>query len=64
VKEPLIVEFVKKSPGKSTTGEIVSTPFYEVRYDFVLQDQAAGTPVLSASGPTGKANGERRGKPS
>ena len=41
VKEPLIVEFVKKPPGKSPTGEMVSTPFYEVKYDFVLQEQAA-----------------------
>jgi hydroxyquinol 1,2-dioxygenase len=37
VKEQLIVEFVKKSP----TGEIISMPFYEVKYDFVLQKQAA-----------------------
>ncbi len=41
VKEPLIVEFVKKPPGKTPTGETVTTPFYEVRYDFVLQRQAA-----------------------
>jgi hydroxyquinol 1,2-dioxygenase len=40
VKEPLIVEFVKKPPGKSPTGEMVSIPFYEVKYDFVLQKQA------------------------
>jgi len=37
VKEPLIVEFVKKPPGKAPTGETVNEPFYEVRYDFVLQ---------------------------
>ncbi len=37
VKEPLIVEFVKKPGGKAPTGESFSTPFYEVRYDFVLQ---------------------------
>jgi hydroxyquinol 1,2-dioxygenase len=41
VKEQLIVEFVKKPPGKSPTGEMVSTPFYELKYDFVLQKQAA-----------------------
>jgi hydroxyquinol 1,2-dioxygenase len=41
VKEPLIVEFVKKPPGKSSTAEMVSTPFYEVKYDFVLQEQVA-----------------------
>ena len=40
VKEPLIVEFVKKPPGKAPTGETLSTPFYEVRYDFVLQQKA------------------------
>ena len=40
VKEPLIVEFVKKPPGKAPTGESMATPFYEVRYDFVLQKQA------------------------
>jgi hydroxyquinol 1,2-dioxygenase len=41
VKEPLIVEFVKKPPGKTPTGETLATPFYEVRFDFVLQKQAA-----------------------
>ena len=41
VKEPLIVEFEKKPPGKSPMGGMVSTPFYEVKYDFVLQKQAA-----------------------
>jgi hypothetical protein len=40
VKEPLIVDFVKKPPGKAPTGEIVATPFYEVKYDFVLQKRA------------------------
>ena len=40
VKAPLIVEFVKKPPGKTPTGETVSTPFYEVRYDFVLEKAA------------------------
>jgi hydroxyquinol 1,2-dioxygenase len=39
VKEPLIVEFVKKPPGKAPNGETVATAFYEVRYDFVLQKQ-------------------------
>jgi hydroxyquinol 1,2-dioxygenase len=41
VKEPLIVDFVKRPPGKAPTGEIMSEPFFEVRYDFVLQPQAA-----------------------
>jgi hydroxyquinol 1,2-dioxygenase len=40
VKAPLIVEFVKKPPGKAPTGETVNEPFYEVRYDFVLQQAA------------------------
>ena len=37
VKAPLIVEFVKKDGGKTPTGETLATPFYEVKYDFVLQ---------------------------
>jgi hydroxyquinol 1,2-dioxygenase len=40
VKEPLIVEFTKKSGGKTPTGETLNEPFYEVHYDFVLQKQA------------------------
>jgi len=37
VKDPLIVEFIKKPAGKAPTGETLATPFFEVRYDFVLQ---------------------------
>jgi hydroxyquinol 1,2-dioxygenase len=37
VKEPLIVDFVERPPGKAPTGEVLTTPFYEVKYDFVLQ---------------------------
>ena len=40
VKEPLIVEFVKKPAGRAPTGETLATPFYEVRYDFVLHKAA------------------------
>ena len=40
VKEPLIVEFMKKPGGKTPTGEVLNEPFYEVRYDFVLQAKA------------------------
>jgi hydroxyquinol 1,2-dioxygenase len=40
VKEPLIVDFIKKPPGKAPTGETLATPFFEVRYDFVLQRKA------------------------
>jgi len=37
VKEPLIVDFVKKPAGKAPNGETLSEPYYEVKYDFVLQ---------------------------
>ena len=40
VKEPLIVDFVKRDGGKAPNGETLTTPFYEVRYDFVLQSAA------------------------
>jgi hydroxyquinol 1,2-dioxygenase len=40
VKEPLIVEFTKKSGGKAPNGETIDGPFYVVHYDFVLQKQA------------------------
>ena len=40
VKEPLIVDFVKKPAGKAPTGETLKEPFYEVKYDFVLQKLA------------------------
>jgi len=36
VKEPLIVDFVKKPAGSAPSGEMMATPFYEVKYDFVL----------------------------
>ena len=41
VKEALIVDFVKKPPGKAPNGETVDTPFYEVKYDFVLEQKQA-----------------------
>ena len=46
VKAPLVVEFVKKPPGKAPNGETVDTPFYEVKYDFVLEQKQA---VLAAA---------------
>jgi hydroxyquinol 1,2-dioxygenase len=46
VKEPLIVDFVKKPKGKAPTGEIMVTPFYEIKYDFVL---AKGIEALAAA---------------
>ena len=41
LKDALIVEFVKKPPGKASNGEMVDTPFYEVKYDFVLEQKQA-----------------------
>ena len=41
VKEKLIVDFAKKPAGRAPTGETLATPYYEVRYDFVLQKAAA-----------------------
>jgi hydroxyquinol 1,2-dioxygenase len=41
VKDPLIVEFVKRPPGKAPNGEQIDTEFYEVKYDFVLEQQQA-----------------------
>src|SRR5260370_7508804 len=49
VKEPFIVEFVKKPPGKAPTGETLSTPFYEVTYDFLPHRKA--TPLPPAQQP-------------
>ena len=40
VKEPLIVDFVRKPAGKAPNGEALDTPFYVVNYDFVLQKTA------------------------
>ncbi len=40
VKEPLIVDFVKKPAGQAPNGEKVDTPFYVITYDFVLQKAA------------------------
>jgi hydroxyquinol 1,2-dioxygenase len=40
VKEPLIVDFKLQPPGKAPTGETISTPFYLVNYDFMLQPLA------------------------
>jgi hydroxyquinol 1,2-dioxygenase len=41
VKAPLVVEFVKRPAGKAPNGEMIGTPFYEVKYDFVLEQQQA-----------------------
>jgi hydroxyquinol 1,2-dioxygenase len=41
VKAPLVVEFVKRPAGKAPNGETIDTEFYEVKYDFVLQEKQA-----------------------
>ncbi|MEA2878626.1 MAG: hydroxyquinol 1,2-dioxygenase [Hyphomicrobiales bacterium] len=41
VKAPLVVEFVKRPPGKAPNGDTVDTEFYEVKYDFVLEEKQA-----------------------
>jgi hydroxyquinol 1,2-dioxygenase len=41
VKAPLVVEFVKRPPGKAPNGDMVDTEFYEVKYDFVLEEKQA-----------------------
>ena len=45
VKAPLVVEFVKRPPGKAPNGEMVDTEFYEVKYDFVLEQAQAALAV-------------------
>jgi hydroxyquinol 1,2-dioxygenase len=40
VKEPLIVDFVKQPAGKAPNGDTVDTPFFLVKYNFVLQSLA------------------------
>jgi hypothetical protein len=41
VKGPLVVEFVKKPPGAAPNGEMMNEPFYEVKYDFILEEAQA-----------------------
>jgi hydroxyquinol 1,2-dioxygenase len=41
VKDALIVDFVKRAPGKAPNGETIDVPFYEVKYDFVLEQKQA-----------------------
>ena len=41
VKAPLVVEFVKRPPGKAPNGDMCDTEFYEVKYDFVLEEKQA-----------------------
>jgi len=39
VKEPLIVQYEKREPGETPSGETIEDPWFEARYDFVLQPQ-------------------------
>jgi len=41
VKAPLVVAFVKRPPGKAPNGDTIDTEFYEVKYDFVLEEKQA-----------------------
>jgi len=41
VKAPLVVEFVKRPPGKAPNGDMCDTEFYEIMYDFVLEEKQA-----------------------
>jgi hydroxyquinol 1,2-dioxygenase len=43
VKGPLIVDFEEHPAGKAPNGETVDTPYYVVRYDFVLEREATRT---------------------
>ncbi|GAA3162771.1 dioxygenase [Blastococcus jejuensis] len=39
VKEPLVVRFEKREPGPTPDGGTIDEPWFEARYDFVLQPQ-------------------------
>ena len=39
VKEPLVVRFEKREPGQTPDGRTIDEPWFEARYDFVLQPQ-------------------------
>jgi hydroxyquinol 1,2-dioxygenase len=41
VKEPLIVQFRRQSPGTAPTGEVIDALYYVMNYDFVLKPEAA-----------------------
>jgi hydroxyquinol 1,2-dioxygenase len=40
VKEPLVVRYEKREPGPAPDGGTIDEPWFEARYDFVLQKQA------------------------
>jgi hydroxyquinol 1,2-dioxygenase len=37
VKEQLVVQYEKRDPGSAPSGETIDEPWFEARYDFVLQ---------------------------
>jgi hydroxyquinol 1,2-dioxygenase len=37
VKERLVVQYEKREPGETPNGDTIDAPWYEARYDFVLQ---------------------------
>jgi hydroxyquinol 1,2-dioxygenase len=39
VKEQLVVQYEKREPGPTPNGDPIDVPWYEARYDFVLQPQ-------------------------
>jgi hydroxyquinol 1,2-dioxygenase len=39
VKEELVVQYEKRDPGETPAGDTVDVPWYEARYDFVLQPE-------------------------
>src|SRR5262245_5541810 len=58
VKAPLIVEWVEKPPGNAPTREMMTTPFYELKYDFVLAKARRRSPRLSEQMEGGRSVSE------
>jgi hydroxyquinol 1,2-dioxygenase len=46
VKKELIVDFVRMPPGPAPTGEMIDTPFWVVKFDFVLKQAAEAAAKL------------------
>jgi hydroxyquinol 1,2-dioxygenase len=40
VKAELVVRYEKREPGQAPDGSAIDEPWFEARYDFVLQKQA------------------------
>jgi hydroxyquinol 1,2-dioxygenase len=45
MKESLVAQFERHSPGVGPHGERVETPFYTVSYDFKLRPAGTATPI-------------------